>query len=35
MIVAAADRAGAETRSSEDFNDGQKFGRVQVANPFT
>lgn len=35
MIVAAADRAGAETLSSEDFNDGQKFDRVQVANPFT
>ena len=35
MIVAAADRAGAETLSSEDFNDGQKFGRVQVVNPFS
>ena len=35
MIVAAADRAGVETLSSEDFNHGQKFGRVQVVNPFT
>ena len=35
MIVAAADRAGVETLSSEDFNHGQKFGRVQVVNPFS
>ena len=34
MIVAAADRSGVETLSSEDFNHGQKFGRVQVVNPF-
>ena len=35
MIVAAADRAGVKTICSEDFNDGQKFGRVRVVNPFT
>jgi predicted nucleic acid-binding protein len=35
MIVAAADRAGVKTLCSEDFNDGQKFGRVRVVNPFT
>jgi predicted nucleic acid-binding protein len=34
MIVAAAQRAGADTLFSEDFNDGQAFGRVRVVNPF-
>lgn len=34
MIVAAAEQAGAATLSSEDFNDGQTFERVQVVNPF-
>ena len=35
MIVAAADKAGAGTLSSEDFSAGQAFGRVQVVNPFS
>jgi predicted nucleic acid-binding protein len=34
MIVAAAERAGCERIWSEDFNDGQKYFGVTVANPF-
>jgi predicted nucleic acid-binding protein len=34
MIVAAAERAGCERIWSEDFNEGQKYFGVAVANPF-
>lgn len=34
MIVAAAERAGCEKIWSEDFNAGQKYFGVSVANPF-
>jgi predicted nucleic acid-binding protein len=34
MIVAAAERAHAETLLSEDLNHSQRFGRVLVHNPF-
>ena len=34
MIVAAAERAGCERIWSEDFNAGQKYFGVAVANPF-
>jgi predicted nucleic acid-binding protein len=34
MIVAAAERAGCERIWSEDFNPGQKYFGVAVANPF-
>ena len=34
MIVAAAERAGCERIWSEDFNPGQKYFGVTVANPF-
>jgi predicted nucleic acid-binding protein len=34
LIVAAANRAGATTLYSEDLNHGQKYGSVQVINPF-
>jgi len=34
MIVAAAERAGCEKIWSEDFNPGQKYFGVTVANPF-
>ena len=34
MIVAAAERAGCERIWSEDFNPGQKYFGVVVANPF-
>ena len=34
MIVAAAERAGCERIWSEDFNPGQKYFGVSVANPF-
>jgi predicted nucleic acid-binding protein len=34
MIVAAAERAGCERIWSEDFNPGQKYFGVLVANPF-
>ena len=34
MIVVAARKSGATVLLSEDFNDGQKFGPVQVQNPF-
>lgn len=34
MIVAAAERAGCERILSEDFNAGQKYFGVTVANPF-
>ena len=34
LIVAAAERAGCERIWSEDFNDGQKYFGVTVANPF-
>jgi predicted nucleic acid-binding protein len=34
MIVAAAERAGCEKIWSEDFNPGQKYFGVAVANPF-
>jgi len=33
-ILAAADALGAHTVYSEDLNDGQYYGRVQVVNPF-
>ncbi|MGC9450483.1 MAG: PIN domain-containing protein [Oceanipulchritudo sp.] len=33
-ILAAADRLGATTLYSEDFNHGQKYGDVRVVNPF-
>lgn len=35
MIVAAAERAGAEKIWSEDLNAGQKYFGVEVANPFS
>ena len=34
MIVVAAQKSGAAVLYSEDFNDGQEFGGVQVQNPF-
>ena len=34
LIIAAAWQSGASVLFSEDFNDGQKFGAVQVKNPF-
>jgi predicted nucleic acid-binding protein len=34
MIVAAAERAGSERIWSEDFNPGQKYFGITVANPF-
>jgi predicted nucleic acid-binding protein len=34
-ILVAADALGAKTVYSEDLNDGQQYGRVQVINPFT
>jgi len=34
LIVVAAQKSGASVLLTEDFNDGQKFGRVQVQNPF-
>jgi predicted nucleic acid-binding protein len=34
MIVAAAERAGCERIWSEDFNPGQKYFGIAVANPF-
>ncbi|MBX9814967.1 MAG: hypothetical protein A4S12_03985 [Proteobacteria bacterium SG_bin5] len=33
-IIAAAGRAGAKTLYTEDLNDGQHYGAVQVVNPF-
>ena len=33
-ILAAADALGAHTVYSEDLNDGQRYGRVRVVNPF-
>lgn len=33
-ILAAAGALGSETVYSEDLNDGQRYGRVQVINPF-
>lgn len=33
-ILAAAEALGAHTVYSEDLNDGQRYGRVQVVNPF-
>jgi predicted nucleic acid-binding protein len=33
-ILAAAEALGAHTVYSEDFNDGQQYGRVRVVNPF-
>ena len=33
-IIAAANRAGATTLYTEDLNHGQKYGAVQVINPF-
>jgi predicted nucleic acid-binding protein len=35
LIVAAATEAGCEILYSEDLQDGQRFGTVQVKNPFT
>ena len=34
LIVVAALKSGATVLFSEDFNDGQKFGPLQVQNPF-
>jgi len=34
MIIAAAERAGCARILSEDFNDGQEYFGVKVANPF-
>lgn len=34
LVVAAATRAGCERLLTEDLNDGQQFGSVQVENPF-
>jgi len=34
-ILAAAEALGADTVYSEDLNDGQRYGRVQVVNPFS
>lgn len=34
LIVVAAQKSGASVLLTEDFNDGQKFGPVQVQNPF-
>ena len=34
LIVAAAMRAGAKTLYSEDLSSGQKYGSIQVINPF-
>jgi predicted nucleic acid-binding protein len=34
LIVAAATRAGAKRLYSEDLSDGQRYGSVQVINPF-
>ena len=33
-VIAAAQRAGAEIVYSEDLNDGQAYGSIQVLNPF-
>jgi predicted nucleic acid-binding protein len=33
-ILSAADALGAHTVYSEDLNDGQRYGRVRVVNPF-
>ena len=33
-ILAAAEALGARTVYSEDLNDGQKYGRLRVVNPF-
>ena len=35
LIVVAAQASGAGILLSEDFNDGQKYGSVQVVNPFS
>ena len=34
LVVVAAARSGASVMYSEDFNHGQRFGSVQVLNPF-
>jgi predicted nucleic acid-binding protein len=34
-VLAAADSLGSHTVYSEDLNDGQKYGRVRVMNPFS
>jgi predicted nucleic acid-binding protein len=34
-ILVAAEALGAHTVHSEDLNDGQRYGRVRVVNPFT
>lgn len=34
-ILAAAEALGTETVYSEDLNDGQRYGRVRVVNPFS
>jgi predicted nucleic acid-binding protein len=34
LVVAAATRAGCERLFTEDLNDGQRFGSVQIENPF-
>jgi len=34
LIIAAAQKGGASIICSEDFNHGQKFGSVEVLNPF-
>ena len=35
LILAAAELAGCDVLLSEDFQTGQRFGHVQVVNPFT
>ncbi|HEY5288366.1 MAG TPA: PIN domain-containing protein [Solirubrobacteraceae bacterium] len=34
LVVAAATRAGCQCLLTEDLNDGQRFGSVQIENPF-
>lgn len=34
LIIAAANRAGAKTLYSEDLSHGQRYGSVQIINPF-
>ena len=34
LVVVAANRAGASVLYTEDLNDGQRFGELQVVNPF-
>lgn len=34
LVVVAANKAGASVLYTEDLNDGQKFGELQIVNPF-